>query len=87
LCETVTITGFSKFTCLTSAVEVAPTDVLKLVIGSAQKACGNVDPKKCALTQTIKSSPEITEAKMAGKVMTLTGANFPTSGYSAKFVF
>lgn len=47
LCKVVTITGYGKFTCLTKALPVAATDVLKIVKDTALLACSNLDTTKC----------------------------------------
>ena len=47
LCTKVEVTGYGTFTCLTSAVAVASTDVLNLTKDAQLFSCSNADSTKC----------------------------------------
>ena len=47
-CKSVQITAYGTFTCLTNAIEIKSTDILKLKTASGTYACGNtLDSTKC----------------------------------------
>jgi hypothetical protein len=51
LCKEVKVTGYGTFTCLTNAVAVAATDVLKISKSTTTLyACANTDTTKCAFS-------------------------------------
>lgn len=47
LCSKVTVTGYGTFTCLTKALPVASTDVIKISTGGADIACSNTTTTNC----------------------------------------
>ena len=47
LCKVVTIISYGKFTCLTKALPVAATDVIKVIKDTTLLACSNLDTTKC----------------------------------------
>ena len=47
LCDTVTMTGYGTFTCLTKQTDIATTDTLSISIGGTSYGCGNTVATAC----------------------------------------
>ena len=87
-CQEVKVTGYGKFTCLTTSVSSLSTDVLKFTILTTEYACANTDQTLCSLSQESATSPKIDTAALSGNTLTFTGTLFPSKDtHSAKAVF
>ena len=48
VCQSVTITGYGSFTCLTKVMEISSSDSLQLQTASGSYSCGNtLTPEDC----------------------------------------
>ena len=88
ICKTVTLIKYGEFTCLTKAMEIQSTSVLKLKTASGSYACGNtINAAACKYSQTNAGSPTVTAVSATNPTtFQVTGTGFPTSGHSAVVV-
>lgn len=85
VCDSVTITGYGTFTCLTKAVEINSSDSLQLSMASGAYACGNtLTASDCQYEQLNDVSPTVTSVTLNSSTeIAFVGTNFPTSDYDA----
>ena len=79
MCQTVTMTGYGAFDCLTTAVEITDSDEVTLLYDNTH--FDPVDAANTAYTQT--AFMFVTEAETLLDEIHFTGAGFLTSGYTA----
>ena len=89
ICDEVNITGYGTFTCLTKAMEIQSTDEIFLKTATGEYACGNtLAAEECSYEQLDASSPSVSAATISSSsTITVTGADFPTSGLHAVVLF
>ena len=70
-------------------MEIVSGESLTLKTISGSYSCGNtITPTDCDYEQLIASSPAVTAASIASSsTISITGTDFPTSGYDAIVVF
>ena len=79
LCETVTITGYGEFDCLTVTGVVEETDLLNLV--SSAGLISPVDAANVVYSQS--ETMTVTAVEHSANSIVFTGTGFPTTGYTA----
>ena len=81
ICESVTITGYGSFTCLTKAMEISSSDSLVLKTASGFYNCGNtIDATECVYEQLDAGSPTVTDVTISSaSQVDITGTDFPTA--------
>lgn len=88
ICQTVTLTKYGEFTCLTKAMEIPTTSTLRLKTAAGFYGCANtLNAADCKYTQTNAASPKITAVSITNPTtLEVTGSGFFTSAYTAVVV-
>ena len=81
ICETVTMTGYGTFTCLTKQMEITTNSNIRIYYGTTKYSCGLTDNTNCRYEQQNSSSPSVTSISLATTTtIDIVGTDFPTSG-------
>ena len=85
LCSTLTIVSNGLVLCRTIEADISTAEAISTDYNGATIPCGNSDTSNCEYSTPASGSPTVTSIQtIPSDLITITGTDFPTSGYTAK---